>query len=221
MSPRTLFARSLLATVLLVPALDRILVAQPGSTETDIQELARQVRRNMVQVEREIDRAQAEAARSRGAAVESDLQKIIDSLGGRAAQITKDIDAIIAAIPPCGGGGGGGGGQSSKSSSGDQKSGGKSRDRNRPQNTGQEKGGQRPEGGAEDNTSPNPEEARNRTGPPRRDPTEKVQLERIEGRWGNLPPELRQRLLERNFREFTPEYQEEIRAYYRRIAQPR
>jgi hypothetical protein len=43
----------------------------------------------------------------------------------------------------------------------------------------------------------------------------------IEGRWGNLPAELRQKLMSRNFDEFTPEYQEEIKAYFRKIAQQR
>jgi hypothetical protein len=32
-----------------------------------------------------------------------------------------------------------------------------------------------------------------------------------------LPPELRQKLQDRNFQEFTPEYQEEIKAYYRKL----
>lgn len=49
----------------------------------------------------------------------------------------------------------------------------------------------------------------------------KIDHETLEGRWGNLPPELRQRLIERNFKEFTPEYQEELKAYYRRIANPK
>lgn len=40
----------------------------------------------------------------------------------------------------------------------------------------------------------------------------------IEGRWGFLPPELRQRLMQRDFQEFTPDYQDELKAYYRRIA---
>lgn len=39
-------------------------------------------------------------------------------------------------------------------------------------------------------------------------------------RWGVLPPELRQRLVDRDFRRYTPQYDAAIRAYLRRLANP-
>ena len=38
-----------------------------------------------------------------------------------------------------------------------------------------------------------------------------------EERWGHLPPELRQRLIDRNFKDFTPPYAKELKEYYKKI----
>ena len=34
--------------------------------------------------------------------------------------------------------------------------------------------------------------------------------------WGNLPQELRQKLVDRNYDDFTPEYKEQIEEYFRK-----
>ena len=36
-------------------------------------------------------------------------------------------------------------------------------------------------------------------------------------RWGHLPAELRQRLIDRNFKGFTPPYAKELKEYYKKI----
>ncbi len=36
--------------------------------------------------------------------------------------------------------------------------------------------------------------------------------------WGNLPPEVRQKLVDRNFDDFTPEYEAEIREYFKKTS---
>ena len=41
--------------------------------------------------------------------------------------------------------------------------------------------------------------------------------EHIREKWGVLPPELRQKLVDRNFKDFTPEYEAAIKAYFRKI----
>lgn len=66
-----------------------------GEDEVDVQELIRQIRRNMVEVEKEIDLAEAQAGQKAGQQAEKDIQKLVDSMKGRGQQITSDIDAII------------------------------------------------------------------------------------------------------------------------------
>lgn len=67
--------------------------------QVDIKELAKQVRRNMVKVEQEIDQVEAAAAQAQGEAARENLEKLIKSMQGRGDQITSDIDEIIKNIP--------------------------------------------------------------------------------------------------------------------------
>lgn len=60
---------------------------------------------------------------------------------------------------------------------------------------------------------------RNRdSGKKRRGKTAKVNFLDKEGPWGKLPSELRQRLIDLNIKSYTPEFEAEIKAYYKRIA---
>ena len=67
--------------------------------QVDIKELAKQVRRNMVKVEKEIDQVEAAAAQAQGQAARENLEKLIKSMRGRGDQITADIDEIIKNVP--------------------------------------------------------------------------------------------------------------------------
>jgi len=67
--------------------------------QVDIKELAKQVRRNMVKGEQEIDQVEAAAAQAQGEAARENLEKLIKSMQGRGDQITADIDEIIKNIP--------------------------------------------------------------------------------------------------------------------------
>ena len=75
--------------------------AQGDSTgdQVDIKELVKQIRRNMVAVEQEIDRVEAEAASEDAQAAKENLEKLIKSMRGRGDQITSDIDEIIKNLP--------------------------------------------------------------------------------------------------------------------------
>jgi hypothetical protein len=66
-----------------------------GGDQVDIKELVKQIRRNMVAVEQEIDRVEAEAATEDAKAAKENLEKLIKSMKGRGDQITSDIDEII------------------------------------------------------------------------------------------------------------------------------
>lgn len=66
-----------------------------GGEQVDIKELVKQIRRNMVAVEQEIDRVEAEAAAEDAKAAKENLEKLIKSMKGRGDQITSDIDEII------------------------------------------------------------------------------------------------------------------------------
>lgn len=74
------------------------LVAQE-EPEVDLAELIRQIRRNMVEVEKELDRVEANSAREAGREAEDNLQRLIESMQGRGRQITKDIDELIKNLP--------------------------------------------------------------------------------------------------------------------------
>ena len=68
--------------------------------EVDLAELIRQIRRNMVEVEKEIDRVQAESAKAAAGEARQNLDKLVDSMKSRGSQITKDIDEFIKNLPP-------------------------------------------------------------------------------------------------------------------------
>ena len=200
---------------------------EPAEPEIDPGELLRQIQRNMEAVEKGLDELATEDAVAAGKRTVESINKAIEEMKNSGQQVTKDIDTIIKQMKSSGGGGGGGGGGQSSGKGGQQgrnsgKERGSAKDRNKPEPGSEKNGeGQKPEakGGAEDNTGKNPQGGRNENGPTRPDdPRERFRQELLEGRWGVLPPELRQRLIERNFREFTPEYQEELRAYFRRLA---
>ena len=73
--------------------------AQTGEPEVDLKELVRQIRQNMVEVEREIDQAEAKAAKKAGDQAKQDLEELVKRLGQRGQQITADIDEVIKNIP--------------------------------------------------------------------------------------------------------------------------
>jgi len=83
-------------TSLLVPTAS----AQGGDQgEVNVEELVKQIRRNMVAVEREIDRVEAEAANKDAQSAKENLEKLIQSMRGRGDQITADIDEVIKNLP--------------------------------------------------------------------------------------------------------------------------
>lgn len=86
------------AVLALVMSFMPTLAAQAGGAQgdqVDVKELVKQIRRNMVAVEKEIDRVEAEAAQAQGEQAKENLEKLIKSMKGRGDQITSDIDEII------------------------------------------------------------------------------------------------------------------------------
>ncbi len=189
-----------------------------GQEEVDLAELVKQIRRNMVAVEREMDRVEAEAAREDAEAARENLQKLIQGLKGRGDQITSDIDEIIKNIKQSGNS------QSSSQSSsqsGQQKP-SQARDRNQRQgqkNSSQSSSQSRPEGGRdENNTGEDRPGGRNKAGNKKPESRQsRADVNWDSERWGHLPAELRQRLIDRNFKNFTPPYAKELKEYFKRI----
>ena len=70
-----------------------------GADQVDLTELVKQIRRNMVAVEREIDQVEAGAATKDAQAAKENLEKLIKSMRGRGDQITADIDEVIKNLP--------------------------------------------------------------------------------------------------------------------------
>jgi hypothetical protein len=73
--------------------------AQVTEPEVDLKELVRQIRQNMVEVEREIDQAESKTAAKASEKTKQDLDELVKRLGQRGQQITTDIDEVIKNIP--------------------------------------------------------------------------------------------------------------------------
>ena len=204
--------------LILASLLATVAPAQGGEgAEVNVEELVKQIRRNMIAVEREIDRVETEAAAENAKAAKENLEKLISSLKGRSDQIASDIDEMIKNLKQQQG-------QSSSSSSSKsqkQQSQSQARDRNKRENRGnkpQDSQGQPRDGSKENNTAADKPGGRNKSGSKKPEPNKvRVPVNWDAERWGHLPPELRQRLIDRNFKAFTPPYAEELKEYYKKI----
>ncbi len=86
------------------------------------------------------------------------------------------------------------------------------------------KGGKKPKpGGKEQGADGKPEgggkggKQENKQGPRPNDPKARVVIHpNVNEVWGRLPKEVRQKLTDKNFEDFTPEYEEEVKEYLRR-----
>ena len=197
-------------------------------------DLARQIRRNMLKIETDLEKAGTHDP-ARGEQVKKDLEKLIDGMKQRQDQVIKDIDAIVDQIKL---GNCSSGKQSERDSNENQKQ-SRARDRNQSQkqqkprdgNQAKKPNGGKPKpqdankpdkkkgGGAEDNTGKEQDPGKNEQGDPRGQPKpEKVARINLNDIWGNLPPEIRQKLIDRNFDDFTPEYKDQIEEYFRKTS---
>ena len=207
--------------------------AQEGTT--DPTELMRQIKRNLQKIEDELNRIRTAPSGSDAGAREKD----IETLKRRQDQVVKDIDEIIKQMKQQSGGGSSDesppppDSKSKEDSQSGQKP--KSRDRNKSQQDqgkqpqggkkpqgGQKKDGEtgkKPQGGKEDNSQPNSGKPENQKGSqPPQDPRRRLQQVDVNEVWGILPPEIRQKLIDRNFGEFTPEYEDEVREYIKKVS---
>ena len=210
--------------------------AQEGAA--DPQELMRQVKRNLQKIEDELNRMKATPGD--GAVDASARAADLDKLKRRQDQVVKDIDKIIEQMKQQGGGGGSSDDQKQNDSdkSGKEQSKPNSRDRNKSQKNdkdqqsksdkkpgGDKKDGEsskKPDGGKEDGGKKNADKPENAKGPsPQQDPRKRTQHVDVNEIWGILPPEMRQKLVDRNFGEFTPEYEDEVRQYLKKVSSGR
>jgi hypothetical protein len=190
-------------------------------------ELARQIRRNMLKIEEDLSKAGTHDP-ERGERVKKDLDELLDSMKQRQDQVIKDIDEIVKQIKvsKCNSGGQG------ESDSNENQKNSRARDRNQAQDQGKprdpnkggkpkpkdgQKPGKKKGSGAEDNSKKEEPQGDNDPGDPKAQPKgEKVSHININEIWGNLPLELRQKLVDRNYDDFTPEYKEQIEEYFRK-----
>jgi len=235
MTRHSFHSRFLTAALAAVIALGGVGLAQEPGVEEESGpspvELARQIRRNMLKIEDDLAKAGTHDA-ARGEQIKEDLEKLLDSMKQRQDQVIKDIDEIVKQIKI---GNCSSGKQSERDSNENQKN-SRARDRNQSQKQGKPrdqnqakkpggkqnpKDGKQPQNkkgsGAEDNSQKDQDPGENAQGDPRGEPKQekfaRVDLNEI---WGNLPPELRQKLIDRNFDDFTPEYTEQIKEYFQK-----
>jgi hypothetical protein len=258
MSRYRLFFAALLACGFVVsPAVAQEPTPETAEEQVDPQELMRQIRRNLLKIEDELQKVEAAAAAATSADAKRDLDKLVETLRRRQDQVTKDIDEIVRQMKAQGGGGGSGSSQSkskSKSNSdskSNSQSSGKSGAKNRNQSEGgkkndgsesgaqdpkdgqgrkDQKGGKKDQKGGKQDPKDDPEQgdgkpesgakggsAEKRNGPLPENPKGRVVVRpNVNEAWGRLPKEVRQKLTDRNFEDFTPEYEEEVKEYLRR-----
>ncbi len=191
----------------------------------DPAELMRQIRRNMSRIEEEFSKL-GPASTERGEQVRKDIERLLEGLQKRQGQVVKDIDDVIKQLKKSDSSSSSGGGGGKSDSQQNQKN-SQARDRNKPQKPqdgkqkGQKKdqqGKEQKDGGKEDNSQKERDAGKNtntkQPPPPAR--LEKVAHPDLNEIWGNLPKELRQKLVDRNFDDFTPEYENEVQEYFRR-----
>lgn len=89
-----IFAGGILGAALLLSAAPRV-----AAQEVDLEELIRQVRRNMVQVEKEMDKAEAQGAKAAGSEAKKNLDELIRNMKTRGKQVADDIEEIVKNIP--------------------------------------------------------------------------------------------------------------------------
>ena len=181
-------------------ALSQTLFAQSIDEVKAREELARQARRNMREIERVLDSL-------RGT---KDQKKIAEEAKKRGKQVVQDIDKLLEFFKVEQG--------SSKKKKGRQRQ-ASARNRNK-----REHSSNKPSPGKKSNKGSlakgkgkggNPSSpGDDLKGPAANSP-------RVVEAWGKLPPELRQQLIDRNFKGFTPEYEQAIKDYLRRISNPK
>jgi hypothetical protein len=197
-------------------------------------ELAKQIRRNMLKIEEDLQKAGTHDP-ARGEQVKKDFDKLLEGMKGRQDQVVKDIDEIVKSIKTSNSSSGSSGSSDSNQNQkqsksrdrnqSDQKS-GKPRDPNggkpkdgKPKQKDAQKPGNKKGSGAEDNGKKEPDPGENTPGDPRESPkAEKFARINLNEIWGNLPPELRQKLIDRNFDDFTPEYKAQIEEYFKKTS---
>jgi hypothetical protein len=232
MNTRFPFTRLMAFASVLALALGAALPAQDPTDPQDEgavnpADLARQIRRNMLKIEEDLGKIGTHDP-SRGEQVRKDIDKLLEGMKGRQDQVIKDIDDIVKQLKTsnCNSGkqGSSDSNQNQKQSrkrdrnQSDQKS-GKPRDGNKPEQGKDKKPGQQPPkgNGEENNNQKDRDSGENVEGDPQDRPgPEKATHINLNEIWGNLPPELRQKLVDRNFDDFTPEYKAQIDEYFKK-----
>jgi hypothetical protein len=231
MKIRSLSSRVLMIAAALAFASAGSLRAQDPQDESapNPADLARQIRRNMLKIEEDLGKAGTHDA-TKGEQVQQDLDKLLQGMKSRGDQVIKDIDDIVKQFKSSSSSSSGQGGGKRDSNENQKQS--KSRDRNQSdQKSGKprdqkDKNGQKPQnkkqGGPEDNSKKDENQGENQPGDPKERPgPEKAAHINLNEIWGNLPPELRQKLYDRNFDDFTPEYKVQIDEYFKKTGAPK
>lgn len=157
------------------------------------EKLARQARRNMTEIERVLDSIKTRKDPKTGG---QEAKK-------RGEQVVKDLDELIKFF------------EIEQSSSGTPDN-SRPRPNSKPKNQKRQKSRPEPRRSQE---KENGDSARP-SDPKRGKPRSSIQS-KMEKAWGNLPPKLRQALIDRNFKDFTPEYEQAIKDYFKSISRPR
>jgi hypothetical protein len=100
MTPLTILRRAALSAAVILSLLPALPAQEEDENQAELQELIRQIRRNMIEVERDIDRAQGDLAKAAAKEAKENLDKIIADMKARGEQISKDIEEFIKKLPP-------------------------------------------------------------------------------------------------------------------------
>jgi hypothetical protein len=196
------------------------LIPAPGTTEPSAEdkmaEIIERLESNLRQVEELLLQSTLGGAEGLQQQIVKDLDELLRSAGQGQSSVLSDIDELIATAPQCNGGGQGSPSgtpkQKQKKDGNESEQEKRQREARKQPTPGQ---GEKPEDGPEDQQqSGEKRTASNDPGSKQGSPEARPD---ILDRWGTLPPLLKERIANRNFTSFPPEYREKLMKYYKRL----
>lgn len=220
------------------------LAAQQGPEEERAKELVRQINEDLEQIIKDLSTLSGRQGAEAGDRVVENIEKLLEGLSGNQSDVVKNIDELVKQIKTKSGGSGESNsnqppkdGKPQGQKSGKQPKNGRKSDKNKGEGD-KERGGQKPEekggekesqgkpekqgdGDPEGGENPkDPKQARSGRKPRDKDPEINKQ-DPILDAWGFLPDEMRQKLIEGNFRDYFPNYEREIGEYLKSLQKKR
>ena len=223
----TVLRRGLMMLLLVAFAAPASLAQEETEEEFDPKKVVKQIQEDLDSIIESMAELSGQVSSERGKKVVENIDKLLEGMQGAQSSVVGQIDKLIDNLKmqqSRQNSSSGGGQQQNKSGKGkgkNQQRPQSRRDRNQREGERQrEQNGSKPQKDGKD-----PKSGQESSGTPKQKQGDKspdsqaknANLPRQAGEWGFLPPEMRQALIENNFREYFPNYEKEIRDYLKSL----